>query len=198
MESISKIAPALVKAIAQIDNPRLNSVNPHLKNKFADLHECLRVVKQPLADNGLALIQHNTNDGTYVNVTTVIVHESGETIQSTCGCEVVQGKGLNMPQSIGVCITYLRRYGIMCMLGIVGEQDCDAGNYHHEPKHLPKKITEAQAQALRKKIELSKGVDADATIETLYAHFKVNSFCDLTTSQAQAIEAKISKQGEEK
>jgi hypothetical protein len=85
---------------------------------YAPLDKILGAVRQPLADNGLVIIQV-LSDGYLV---TALVHESGARIEG----------GVKLPESgdvqgYGSAITYLRRYAIQALLGIAAEED-DDGN----------------------------------------------------------------------
>ena len=71
---------ALIKA--------LNEFGPLIKDskaynyKYAQLDQLLDVVRPVLAENGLAVIQQPTRCGDQVGVRTILIHESGQSIQS--------------------------------------------------------------------------------------------------------------------
>ena len=74
-----------------------------------------------------------------VGVSTTLLHESGEYIESDyVYCKIViptnrDGKPiLTEGQATGVCITYLRRYSLNAALGINGDKDTD-GSYSDTP-----------------------------------------------------------------
>jgi hypothetical protein len=99
--------------------------------KYADLPEILKVVNPLLKKHGLGFYQA-------VDVTdlkTVIFHiESGETIESQALIpQNVQLKGMNDFQVLGSAITYMKRYQLSAMLGIVTDKDTDASG-----EQLPK------------------------------------------------------------
>ena len=83
-ESIGKIASALVKAQAAIKFAVKDSVNPHLKNRYADLASVITACKEHLNAEGIAVIQmpENSEPG-YLYLTTRLLHESGEWIEAT-------------------------------------------------------------------------------------------------------------------
>ena len=111
------LAAALARAQGEIKNPELDGENPHFRSRFATLAACLRAVRPVFSRHGLAVVQmpHSVEGG--VAVTTVILH-GDERIESTlsaaCGRKV---------QETGSAITYLRRYALCSMCGIVGDDD---------------------------------------------------------------------------
>lgn len=114
-----KIAIALSKVQGAIVPPKKDTDNPFFKSKYADLAGVWESVRPLLAANELAFLQLPTTDGNKVSVTGMLIHSSGESIEST-----ITGSAKDAtPQSIGSCITYLRRYQMSAMLGIAAEDD---------------------------------------------------------------------------
>ncbi len=129
-ESIAKLAAALVKAQAEVENATKNATNLHLGNKYADLGEVLRVVKPALAAHGIAVVQAPGFQGDVVTLETMLLHESGEWISGVAGAPLpigrVNKKGEPLPlgaQDVGSAITYLRRYGLAAFASITQEDD---------------------------------------------------------------------------
>jgi hypothetical protein len=88
---------------------------------YADLSSIWDAIRQPLSECGLAVVQMPEFGDGLVYVTTAILHTSGQHIQST----IATRPSDTTPQAIGSAITYLRRYGMGAMLGIVTEVDDD-------------------------------------------------------------------------
>lgn len=86
--------------------------------KYATLGNIIDKIKAPLKEAGLVYTQ--TIDGDKI-VTTLAAVEDGSTIQSTM--PIVFGAD---PKQVGASITYYRRYALVAMLGIAGEEDKDA------------------------------------------------------------------------
>ena len=120
-ETIKEISGSLVKAIGEIPNPPKNAVNPHFKNRYADLASIIETVKPILLKNGLTVIQGSEADGNIVTVRTRIVHVSGEWIETSL---TMTAAGSD-PQKIGSAITYARRYSISSFLNIAADDDDD-------------------------------------------------------------------------
>lgn len=86
---------------------------------YADLAGVLSTVTPVLSANGLAIMQTFLED----NLITTLRHVSGEEASSVMRLVVPQGR--NELHSTGASITYLRRYMICSILGIVADMDTD-------------------------------------------------------------------------
>ena len=107
---------------------------------YADLSEIFNVIKPLLKKHSLGFTQL-INEG---NLITEVFHiETGEYISSSI--TIPDGavlKGMNEFQTLGSAITYLRRYAISSMLGLVTDVDNDAGG-EQTKKSAPKKKAKA-------------------------------------------------------
>jgi len=56
-ESIANLAAALAKTQGELSFAQKNAVNPHLKNRYADLSSVWEACRVPLTKNGLAVAQ---------------------------------------------------------------------------------------------------------------------------------------------
>lgn len=92
--------------------------------KFADLGEINDVIKPILQKHGLGYVQPIEGS----TIKTIVFHaESGESIESAADIpQGVQLKGMNDFQVLGSAITYLRRYSLSSMLGLITDEDADA------------------------------------------------------------------------
>lgn len=118
-DSITTIAPALVKAHGEIKSALKDSTNPHFRSKYADLASVVEAVKAPLLKQGIVVLQgvHDAVDG--VAVETMLLHTSGEWISSTLRLPATKQDA----QGYGSAITYGRRYGLMAICGVPAEDD---------------------------------------------------------------------------
>jgi hypothetical protein len=114
------ISTALVKAQKEFGPALKTSTNPHFRSRYADLSACVEAVIDALNNNGIALVQkcHESSDG--VNVETMLIHETGETL--SCGILHVPASKQD-PQGYGSALTYARRYSLMAACGIAPEDD---------------------------------------------------------------------------
>lgn len=120
---VGKIFSALGQAQADFPIVEKTSVNPHFKNRYADLATIIELANSKLPAHGLSYSQIPSADSQIVSVTTMIVHgESGEWIRGTLSMVARDAR----PQSVGSTVTYCRRYALQSMLGIgTGEEDDD-------------------------------------------------------------------------
>ena len=135
---IGEIATALAKAQASMGNAIKDAVNPAFRSKYANLAAVRDATNGPLSAAGIACVQAPavTPDGV-VSVETRLVHTSGQWFASTVTARSADTK----PQSIGSAITYLRRYGLLAMVGIA--PDDDDGNEASGRGHAPEPRREA-------------------------------------------------------
>ena len=128
-QSITNLAEALAKAQGEMPAAEMNATNPFLKNKYADLGSIIKTAQPILKKYGLSLAQMPTSDNGNVGLTTILMHESGEWIESTIYLPIGDEKGKSLAQVAGSVITYLRRYAYAATLGMYADEDTDG--------HLP-------------------------------------------------------------
>lgn len=132
-ENIADLSGALAKAQAGMKAAAFNKINPHFKNKYADLAAVLDAIRKPLADNGLSVTQTTEiRDNGFVLVTTMR-HATGQWIAS----EYPLPLGAK-PQEIGSAMTYARRYSLSALACIASEEDDDAESANGQPASTPK------------------------------------------------------------
>jgi hypothetical protein len=155
MEPINDLAAALAKAQADIQNPKFDSVNPHFKNKFASLAAVRNAIVPVFAKHGLSVLQNlTTTENHCVSCETIILHASGQSIR--LGPLVMPASKADA-QGLGSAATYARRYSLLGVAGVAGEDDDDGNAASAKPpsngKDKDPNITEAQAADLKALIE---------------------------------------------
>lgn len=116
---MSDAIKAYVKARKAMGAVIKNTINPHLKSKYADLGSVLDACQGALHDNGFAVLQPCGKDDHGAYVETVLAHESGESFASRVYLVI----GKQDMQGVGSAITYARRYGLLGMAGLAPEDD---------------------------------------------------------------------------
>ena len=113
---------ALVKAVAETTDVHADATNPFHRNKYATLQAHLKTIKPIFAKHGLAIIQFPSSgfNEKEVGVCTMIVHESGESIEHKCHIPVADNA---TGQQAGALVSYLRRYALAAVAGIATEDD---------------------------------------------------------------------------
>jgi hypothetical protein len=133
-ENVAAIATALAKAQIELSNPEkamIGSIynartDSQQSFRYASLSSGLDIIRKVLGSQQIAVAQTTDIDrasGT-VNLTTLLVHTSGEWISSDW--PVCQLSETSAPRRMGAALTYARRYALFTMVGIAGEDDLDA------------------------------------------------------------------------
>ena len=132
-ESLVSLAPALVKAQADMGAAVKDSENPFYHSKYADLATVIAAWKEPLAANGIALLQPVSSGTKGVRVTTLLLHESGEWISATVDFPADKEDS----QAYGKAVSYARRYSSVSFLSIPFEDD-DCHEATHGKPQIPR------------------------------------------------------------
>lgn len=117
---------ALAKAQSIMPAVTGNKENPYFKERYIDLGDMITASRPALTKNGLSVIQQilPNNDGQMI-MHTILSHESGQWIESRV--RVIPPK--NDVRTMDSYITYLRRCTYAALVGIVGSDDDDDGEY---------------------------------------------------------------------
>jgi hypothetical protein len=140
-ENVAAIATALAKAQTELSNPEKAMIGTVYNNRsespqsfrYASLSSGLDIVRKVLGGQQIAIAQTTDIDrasGT-VNLTTLLLHTSGEWISSDW--PVCQLSETSAPRRMGAALTYARRYALFSMVGIAGEDDLDSPDIANEP-----------------------------------------------------------------
>lgn len=122
----------LLKAISdfQKECPVIHKGTKGYGYTYADLPAIFEVINPILKKHKIGFIQAVDGD----KLETCIFHEDGETITRSANIpQGVQLKGMNDFQVLGSAITYMRRYQLSAMLGIVTDKDVDAAGEQKPP-----------------------------------------------------------------
>src|ERR1700724_2777483 len=133
-ENVAAIATALAKAQTELSNPEKAMIGTIYNARtdspqsfrYASLSSGLDIIRKVLGSQQIAIAQTTDIDranGT-VNLTTLLLHTSGEWISSDW--PVCQLSETCAPRRMGAPLTYARRYALFTMVGIAGEDDPDA------------------------------------------------------------------------
>jgi len=137
----------LFKALADFQNevPTIHEETKGFNYTYSNLNSIFKVIKPLLKKHDLAFYQ--ILDGR--NLVTTIFHiKSGEQIQGSAEIPQVSLKGMNDYQTLGSGITYLRRYSLSSMLGLITDKDVDAcGTQENKKRKFT--ATDAQAEKLK-------------------------------------------------
>ena len=191
---INELAAALSSAQGAMGAALKDSKNPHFGNDFASLEAINAVIKQPLADNDLSMVQFPINDETGVGITTRLMHKSGQWIEEKWTMPAVKAG----PQQYGSLITYFRRYSIAAIFGIP-QTDKDANDIqlaadgHHGNKSAVQVISKDELQTLQQIIK-----DNDLDEQLFLNACKISDLSELPAKRFDLAFEKLSKKAHEK
>lgn len=124
-ETIDKLAQALSESQAELKPVQLTAVNKFLGNKYATLADVITAATPAITRHGLAVTQLVEGDGQTIGVHTMLLHASGQWIESFCAMALGDEKGKSKAQVAGSVVTYLRRYAFASILGMYSDEETD-------------------------------------------------------------------------
>ena len=181
----------LFKALAdfQQEVPTIHKGTSGYGYSYADLPAIFDVINPLLKKHGLGFTQ--TVNGTQL-CTTVFHVKSGEVLE---GCadipQNVTLKGQNDFQVLGSAITYMRRYQLSAMLGLVTDKDTDAGGQQvptAKPQTQPKPTPKAQRIIVEEGdenyLKIVKGVSTGkATLQQALDKFNISEAVEVSLKE---------------
>ena len=140
-DSTPSHTPNIASALCEMQRADLGAItdssNPFFDSKYADLSSVWGVIRKPLTDAGLSIMQYPEPFEGGITVVTRLYHVSGEMFETRLSGTtvlppvkekgVVVGEGKATVQGLGSLITYLRRYSISMLVGVAPKDD-DDGN----------------------------------------------------------------------
>jgi hypothetical protein len=140
------IYTALFAVQTSVDVVRKTADNPFFKSKYADLPAVWEVVKDSLAANNI-LVYHKTDTKDGVDYLNTFVRHIPSGTEITSNVQLHLQKPTS--QEYGSCVTYMRRYAISSMLGLITDKD-DDGNDASQGK--PKVVAKTEAPKAKKEL----------------------------------------------
>ena len=136
-ENITELLVAL--EAVQSELPTMPKNTPAYGYKYADLDTITQTIKPILHKHGIAYLQSISGSSQeQMTLTTRIFNTKGQYIEDTAALPVITSTKNNAAQTLGMSITYMRRYALCAMLGITSDEDVDA---NAEGKSQPQKQT---------------------------------------------------------
>lgn len=189
-ESMTNIAAALAAFQGDVKDPARNGENPHFRSKYVQLDGLLSAVRPLLAKHGLSVIQSTGGNGQDISVTTMLLHTSGEWIETDA--LVLRAVKLD-PQGAGSAVTYGRRYGLSAALGVAWDDDDDGNAASAPPKSALKKSApkaQRKVESLRSIAAAAKEIGAsnDDIKEVMRRKYNKTTSAELTDAEAADME----------
>ena len=177
-------------AWSRVENPPLDSVNPHFKSKFASLGAVLKAIRK--ACDGIAYIQAfdvaDMGGESILHIKSWVQDGEGKLELSRLRMPITDN-----PQQQGSIITYYRRYVAVTDWGIVGEEDDDAEsatpkNDYDKQRKAKKAAQDELADLWQQCIDL--GVKPDGLTSWYEANgFKGRKLTQLNTAERMKVKA---------
>ena len=130
-----------LRVVKSLRNPKNTAENPFLKNKYAPLHEVLEYMKEEFGKEDFTIVQETKYEAGAVMVQTQFLSMSGDAISEWSGTENKKD-----PQGTGSAITYMRRYQLLAICGLVGEADDDGNEGSNRKDPIVMKIEACKSQ----------------------------------------------------
>lgn len=145
-ESIKELSIALAKFNGEVSSISKDAKNPFFKSDYVTLDKLIQATRPLLQKHGLSILQFPSGDGATVSVTTMLLHESGEFIESP---PIHLKPVKNDPQAIGSAVTYARRYSYQAILSLNTGEDDDGNQATHSntQQRPPQKVINKQQYA---------------------------------------------------
>lgn len=134
-ETIGKLAKAMAQFQGEVKQPLKDKNNTFFKAKYVPLENVAESITETAPKYGLSYIQSaSTREDNRIGVTTLILHESGEWIETDA---VFTKPAKDDPQGVGSAITYLKRYSLSAAFGITSDEDDDGNASSQQPQQQP-------------------------------------------------------------
>jgi hypothetical protein len=147
-ESIKNLASALKKAQSEMGEVKFDATNPFLKNRYASLGAVIQASKDAMVNNGLSVSQPAISDEHGVGITTLLMHESGEWLETSITLPLGEEKGKSQAQVAGSIISYLRRYSLASLLNLYSDEDTDGNAPQKKTQSKPVQNAQPKTGAL--------------------------------------------------
>lgn len=199
-ESIAELAKALSAFHQEVKQPLKDKDNPFFKSKYVPLENVVEAITDISPKHGLSFIQYPVNQDNKVGIITILMHSSGEFIETE---PVFATPAKNDAQATGSVITYLKRYALSAVFGITSDEDDDGNQATYggnKPKQQSKPaqqttgtkmISDAQVKAIGTKTSIiakNTNVEQAQVYKSAASHLKINkSTKELTAYEASKI-----------
>ena len=179
----------LIKVQSALESVGKSSLNPHFKNKYANLTNILSVVKPALNSNNFFLTQKILIKDSSEVLKTEITHKSGQVLESEAPLNIADR---NNPQKYGSAITYMRRYSLTALLGIE-EEDDDGQKATQQKVPVDRPLNPAEIATIQKMIDKVSEIDPDFNIAIMCEALKVKSLAEIKHNRFNNIVSRLTE-----
>ena len=135
-QDTTELTKALINVQRQLQPATKDADNPFTKSKYATLNSVMDSCRDALLSNGIWLCQYPVPaEPGYLGLVTKLTHAKSGQWQSSLAVVPLPKAD---PQGVGISMTYMRRYALSAMLGIVTEEDTD-GEFASDKPNRPQR-----------------------------------------------------------
>ena len=167
-ENLPQLFAATSKLQEEVLQAQKDAKNEYSGYEYSTLEACWSALRKGLTKNGLSVLQPvecvvNDKNEHFVRLNTVLTHSAGAWLHSEMMVQAIPIKGMSMVQAVGLTTTYLRRYALCAVTGLVQSEDDGAslGGYE-EPVEQIETLTADEADILRTRLEEAARESRDA------------------------------------
>lgn len=178
------VVKAMIALQAELGPVKKNAKSHH--GGFANLEAVMMALQPLLEKHKLAVIQMPVGSSGGCTLKTRIIHEDGSEITSEITIPLQRA---NDPQAYGAAMTYGRRYALLCMFGMVTEDD----NGDSASMSLEKVLKEVYVTTTLDELSNVRSKHSEAGLlnnkfwQTIYAAIHERKYAALVKSQTEAV-----------
>ncbi|MCU5742914.1 ERF family protein [Bacillus cereus] len=188
-ETISKLAKSLVLFNSEVNKIAKDADNPFFKNNYATLDTIIDEIRPILSKHGLSIMQIPSGDGQNVTLKTLLLHETGEWLESD---ELTMKPVKNDPQAVGSCITYARRYSLAAFLSLNTGEDDDGNGATYGKGNKPNQKSNNGQASNKPQGNSSNGKASEKQMKMIHA--KIAHVATLTKTEKPMVEETLKNQ----
>lgn len=181
-DGMGKLYAALANAQGQIAGAVKSADNPFFNSKYADLSAVWEACREPLSENGLAVIQIPIPAPSgLVGLVTILGHSDGASIKSTYYMPNEKGTA----HGVGSALTYARRYVLSALVGVPAVDD--DGNTASTSAFSSKQVKTKVWKALKDGAAENDDLKVKETWRELGTEEQKEIWCELSSGQRSTI-----------
>jgi hypothetical protein len=180
-DSIADLAAALAKAQGAIVGASKDKKGNY--GAYATLASVWEAIREPLASNGLAVIQGPDGE----ELVTLLTHASGQWVESRIRCVLPPN-----PQQAGSLLTYLRRYSLSAIAGVAPADD-DDGQAATDAVTPPKKAAKPSAEPKGGETPEQRATQFYARIDALASEPEINRWVQKWAPEINSLPAELAE-----
>lgn len=191
-ESISKLLSGLMDVQKEI--PTMPKNAKAYGYKYTDLDTITSVIKPILARHDISYMQSvGMNEQGQNILTTRIFNRDGEYIEDSTILPIIQGTKNNSAQTLGMAITYMRRYALCAMFGITSDEDVDANTFNAPQQQQAPQNVQNVTNAMNGTVTETRNIGVE--IKNLLESVDANGMAIFTETDKERFRAECKSKG---